>query len=94
MLLGPNMKVQIAENFFRSLLNPFGMVCWFDMAASGWHFDGSCFILSKYNFLDALKPLFLDLFSRVARFFSVHDTKTGKNYHKMYQMVIKYPKCP
>jgi hypothetical protein len=27
----------------------------------------------------------------------VHDTKTGKNVpreHKMYQMVIKYPKCP
>jgi hypothetical protein len=26
----------------------------------------------------------------------VHDTKTGKNVpneHKMYQMVIKYPKC-
>jgi hypothetical protein len=32
----------------------------------------------------------------VARFFLVHDTKTGKNVpkeHKMYQMVIKYPKC-
>jgi hypothetical protein len=29
----------------------------------------------------------------VARFFLVHDTKTGKNApneHKMYQMVIKY----
>jgi hypothetical protein len=35
--------------------------------------------------------------SRVARFFLVHDTKTGKNApneHTMYQMVIKYPKCP
>jgi hypothetical protein len=34
--------------------------------------------------------------TRVARFFLVHDTKTGKNVpneHKMYQMVIKYPKC-
>jgi hypothetical protein len=27
--------------------------------------------------------------NRVARFFLVHDTKTGK----MYQMVIKFPKC-
>jgi hypothetical protein len=30
-----------------------------------------------------------------ARFFLVHDTKTGKsvpNEHKMYRMVIKYPK--
>jgi hypothetical protein len=35
------------------------------------------------------------LLTRVARFFLVHDTKTGKNVpneHKMYQMVIKYPK--
>jgi hypothetical protein len=34
---------------------------------------------------------------RVARFFLVHDTKTGKNLpneHKTYQMDIKYPKCP
>jgi hypothetical protein len=33
---------------------------------------------------------------RVARFFWVHGTKTGKsvpNEYKMYQMVIKYPKC-
>jgi hypothetical protein len=33
---------------------------------------------------------------RVARFFSVHDTKKGKkepDEHKMYQLVIKYPKC-
>jgi hypothetical protein len=33
---------------------------------------------------------------RVARFFLVNDTKTGKlcipNEHKMYQIVIKYPK--
>jgi serine/threonine protein kinase len=32
----------------------------------------------------------------VARFFLGQDTKTGKNVpnkHKMYQMVIKYPKC-
>jgi hypothetical protein len=35
--------------------------------------------------------------SRVARFFLVLDTKTGKNgptRHKMYQRVIKFPKCP
>jgi hypothetical protein len=35
--------------------------------------------------------------TRVARFFLLRDTKTGKNVpheHKMYQMVIKYPKCP
>jgi hypothetical protein len=35
--------------------------------------------------------------NRVARFLLVHDTKTGKNVpneYKMYQMVIKYPKCP
>jgi hypothetical protein len=34
--------------------------------------------------------------TRVARFFLSHETKTGKNVpneHKMYQMVIKYPKC-
>jgi hypothetical protein len=34
---------------------------------------------------------------RVARFFLVLDTKTGKSdpkEHKMYQMVIKYPECP
>jgi hypothetical protein len=32
---------------------------------------------------------------RVARFFLVHDTKTGKMYqkHKMYKIVIKYPEC-
>jgi hypothetical protein len=30
--------------------------------------------------------------ARVARFFSVHDTKTGKNEHKMYQTVINYTK--
>jgi hypothetical protein len=35
--------------------------------------------------------------SRDARFFLVHDTKIGNNVpneHKMYQMVIKNPKCP
>jgi hypothetical protein len=35
--------------------------------------------------------------SRVARFFLVRDTKTGKNVpneHKLYRMVIKYPKSP
>jgi hypothetical protein len=34
---------------------------------------------------------------RVARFFLEHDTKYRKNVpneHKMYQIVIKYPKCP
>jgi hypothetical protein len=34
---------------------------------------------------------------RVARFFLVHDTKTGKNVqngYTMYQMVINYPKYP
>jgi hypothetical protein len=34
--------------------------------------------------------------SRVARFFSVQDTKTGNNVpneHKVYQIVIKNPKC-
>jgi hypothetical protein len=34
---------------------------------------------------------------RVARFFLVHDTKTGKNVpneHKMYHMVLEYPKSP
>jgi hypothetical protein len=33
----------------------------------------------------------------VARFLLVRDTKTGKNVHnehKLYQMIIKYPKCP
>jgi hypothetical protein len=33
----------------------------------------------------------------VARFLLVCDTKNGKNVpnvHKMYQIVIKYPKCP
>jgi hypothetical protein len=37
------------------------------------------------------------IFIRVARFFLVHDTKTGKNVenkYKMYQMAIKYPKSP
>jgi hypothetical protein len=36
------------------------------------------------------------LSTRVARFFMVHDATTGKNVpneHKMYQIVIKYPKC-
>jgi hypothetical protein len=35
--------------------------------------------------------------SRVARFFLLHDTKTGiniTNEHKMYRMVIQYPKYP
>jgi hypothetical protein len=35
--------------------------------------------------------------NRVARFFLVHDTKSGTNVpneHKMYQMVIKYTKYP
>jgi hypothetical protein len=35
--------------------------------------------------------------TRVARFFLVHDTKTGKNVpneYKMNQMVLKYPKSP
>jgi hypothetical protein len=34
---------------------------------------------------------------RVARFFLVHDTKTGKrvpNEQRMYLMVVKYAKCP
>jgi hypothetical protein len=37
-----------------------------------------------------------DQMSRVARFFLVHDTKNGKNVpngNKMYQILIKYPKC-
>jgi hypothetical protein len=35
--------------------------------------------------------------SRVARFFLVQNTKTGKNipnFHKLYQMSIKYSKRP
>jgi hypothetical protein len=35
--------------------------------------------------------------TRVARFFLVHDTKTGKNVtneNKKYQTVIKHPICP
>jgi hypothetical protein len=35
--------------------------------------------------------------TRVARFFLIHDTKTGKNgpkEYKWYEMVIKYPKSP
>jgi hypothetical protein len=35
--------------------------------------------------------------SRVARFFSVQHTKTGKLYknnHKLYQIAIKYTICP
>jgi hypothetical protein len=35
--------------------------------------------------------------SRVARFFVVQNTKTGKNlsnYHKLYQMSLKYNKTP
>jgi hypothetical protein len=34
--------------------------------------------------------------NRVARYYLVHDTKTVKNVpneHKMYPMVIKYPRC-
>jgi hypothetical protein len=37
------------------------------------------------------------LIIRVARFFLAKDTKSRKNVpneHKMYQMVIKYSKCP
>jgi hypothetical protein len=37
------------------------------------------------------------VWNRVAIFLSVHNTKNGKNIpnkHKMYQMLIKYPKCP
>jgi hypothetical protein len=44
---------------------------------------------------DVRKPDFQE-YTRVARFFMVHETKTGKNVtneHKMYQMVIKHPKC-
>jgi hypothetical protein len=40
-------------------------------------------------------PLLVRL--RVARFFLVHDTKTGKNVpneNKIYHRVIKYPKAP
>jgi hypothetical protein len=36
------------------------------------------------------------IWTRVARFFLVHDTKTGKivpTEHKMFPMFIKYPKC-
>jgi hypothetical protein len=46
--------------------------------------------------IDAFGNIFgIDLGSRVATFFFVHDTKTGKSLptqYKMYQMVIKYPK--
>jgi MFS family permease len=44
------------------------------------------------NFLTpkSFPDYFFSLRNRVARFFLVHDTKTGK----MYQMVIKYPKSP
>jgi ribosomal protein S27E len=34
--------------------------------------------------------------TRVARFFLVHETKTGRNIpneHKLYQIIIIYPKC-
>jgi hypothetical protein len=34
---------------------------------------------------------------RVSRFFLARDTKTRKNVpneHKIYQLGIKYPKCP
>jgi hypothetical protein len=42
------------------------------------------------------KPFVNLIVSRVARFYIARDTKTRKNVpneHKMYQMVIKYPKC-
>jgi hypothetical protein len=40
---------------------------------------------------------FMHVCNRVARFFLVHDTKTGKMYQmntKLYQMVLKCPRCP
>jgi hypothetical protein len=57
----------------------------------------------KVNNVSSIKAIFYKskfengVSLRVARFFLVHDTKTGKNVpneHKMYQMVIKYPKWP
>jgi hypothetical protein len=39
----------------------------------------------------------LQLPTRVARFLLVHDTKIGKNVpndQKVFQMIIKYLKCP
>jgi hypothetical protein len=51
--------------------------------------------LRSAQFDGKAKNGFADL-SRVARFFFVHDTETGKNVpneHKIYQMVINYPKC-
>jgi hypothetical protein len=44
-----------------------------------------------------LEKFFSFLRIRVARFFFVRDTQTGKNVpsqHKMYQMVLKFRKCP
>jgi hypothetical protein len=38
-----------------------------------------------------------EVVTRVARFFLVHKTKTGQTVpkeHKLYQVVIEYPKCP
>jgi hypothetical protein len=67
--------------------------------------NGIKFVQSGHPVIDTLDLFKLSLkltgkthlTTRVARFFLVHDTKTGKNApneHKMYQMVIKYPGCP
>jgi hypothetical protein len=53
-------------------------------------------ILFIYLYNDVRAVLFWNCRAktRVARFFLVHDTKTGKNEHKMYLMVMKYSKWP
>jgi hypothetical protein len=53
-----------------------------------------CRLISHKTSIEFSVPALLD---RVARFFLVHDTKTGKNVpceHNMYRMVTKYPKYP
>jgi hypothetical protein len=48
-------------------------------------------------FSSATESAKAQLLCRVARFFLVHDSKTGKNVpnaHKIYQTAIKYPKSP
>jgi hypothetical protein len=51
----------------------------------------------KQSFVASTAVAELEVFIGVARFFFVHDTKTGKNApseHKMYLIVMKHPKVP
>jgi hypothetical protein len=51
----------------------------------------------QFNAISAISATTGGLFqnaTRVARIFLVRDTKTGKNEHKMYRIVIYYSKYP